>query len=404
MADNRYYFNRDDLRRNRPNGDNNGEDEPPPSNADEPPPLEPDDDAPEETGPQSPASVVFMQMMRQHASDQDESEAEAPPAEEPVELAAPQKFASEEERQQAAAMEAQRLRRLQRRQEKRRRQTVSTMAGLVRSVIVVVVSAALIATILAWFIQPESLDFELRAQLAQVNATPVPAMVTTPIPTPNFLRRIGIVSGHYGKTPDDYLAPVDPGAICPDGLTENEINFDVATRVVVQLRDAGYTVDLLEEWDNRLGDYQADLLLSLHSNDCSDYGEFVSGFLVSQAQSRPTGGPDERLVNCIAFKYGELTGLEQRFGLTRDMTDYHIFRSISPTTPGAILEMGFMKDDREILTTQPDLLAQAIVEGITCYLDPTATIPVPVPDIIQQEAAPTADPNVPTPTWAPAGA
>lgn len=405
MADNRYYFNRDDLRRNK--SDHDPERDPTPA----PQPDEPDDtsNTPPDEGPQSPASVVFMQMMRQRASDQADEEAARIEAEEaaaePVELQSPQKFATPEDREQAAALEAQRLKRVQRRQERRRRQTVSTMAGLVRSVIVVIVSAALIATILAWFIRPESLDLELRAQLAQSVASPVPVVQPTAIPTPNFMRRIGIVSGHFGNTPDNYLAETDPSAICPDGLTENEINLAVAQRVVVQLRDAGYTVDLLEEWDERLTNYQADMLLSIHSNDCTDYGELVSGFLVSQAQSRPTGGPDERLENCIALRYAQTTGLDQRFGLTRDMTDYHIFREISPTTPGVILEMGFMKDDRTILTESPDLLANAIVEGITCFLDPTAAVPVPpvepspVPGMLDE-----IDPNAPTPTWAPAGA
>jgi len=401
MSDNRYYFNKDDLRRRRPDG--NGDPDPEPT----PQPAEPEATAPDDTqdqGPQSPASVVFMQMMRQRASEQDEAPTDEATQPETVELQTPQKFATEEERARAAALEAQRLKRVQRRQEKRRRQTVSTMAGLVRSVIVVLVSAALIATILAWFIRPESLDLEVRAQLAQVAATPVPVVQPTAIPTPNYLRRIGIVSGHFGNTPDNYLAEVDPGAICPDGLTENEINLAVSQRVVVQLRDAGYTVDLLEEWDERLDNYEADLLLSLHSNDCTDYGELVSGFLVSQAQSRPTGGPDERLVNCMALRYAETTGLGQRFGLTRDMTDYHIFREISPTTPGAILEMGFMKDDRDILTNSPDLLADAIVEGITCFLDPSAALPIPPVEPSPMPGVQDVDPNAPTPTWAPAGA
>jgi N-acetylmuramoyl-L-alanine amidase len=69
--------------------------------------------------------------------------------------------------------------------------------------------------------------------------------------------------------------------------------------------------------------------------------------------------------------------LVRRFGLTRDMTDYHIFREIDLNTPGTILELGFMRDDRAILTDDPELLADAIVEGIICYLNPNSIVPTP---------------------------
>ena len=50
------------------------------------------------------------------------------------------------------------------------------------------------------------------------------------------------------------------------------------------------------------------------------------------------------------------------------MTHYHVFNTIAPQTPGAIIETGFMLDDREILTEGRDLIAQGIVDGIRCFL------------------------------------
>ena len=44
-------------------------------------------------------------------------------------------------------------------------------------------------------------------------------------------------------------------------------------------------------------------------------------------------------------------------------------REIAAGVPGVILEVGFLNLDREILTTQPDLVAGAITEGILCYVD-----------------------------------
>ena len=85
---------------------------------------------------------------------------------------------------------------------------------------------------------------------------------------------IGIVSGHRG--PEN-----DPGAVCPDGLTEASVNLSVATLVVRNLRGLGYTVDLLDEFDPRLQNYQAAALVSIHANTCQDFGERclrLSGF------------------------------------------------------------------------------------------------------------------------------
>lgn len=343
-------------------------------------PAYPHDDG-DETG-DTPASVVFMEMMRRAAAGNSAERAEnvqqIASEEGETPLAAEQGRSARgmpmdaESRRQAAAMQAQRIERLQRRRDRRRQKRAGTIGGFLLTWFIVIVSGGLIATILSWGTSPESLSPELRAAMgdAQTN-NQVAAGITTPSagvavptnqPTPNYMIQIGIVSGHMGPEGD-------PGAVCPDGLTESEINFAVADRVRRILYQRGYEVDLLEEFDSRLQDYRANLLLSIHSNDCRDYGEPVSGFLVSKQEARSDQGPDARLVECIAQEYGEATGLERRYGLTRDMNDYHIFREIHASTPGAIIELGFMRDDREMLTGQPDMLAQALVEGITCFLN-----------------------------------
>ncbi len=341
--------------------------------------------------PETPASVVFMEMMRRAAASREADQ----PASDHVETATPAvppqppptTSMTPEERRQAAALEAQRLQRVQRKKVQRRRSRVGALAGLLRSLLIVVVSGALIATILSWGTEPDALNTRVREELGQVvssTATPLPALAPTMVPTPNWMRRIGIVSGHYG--PEN-----DPGAVCPDGLTEREINFAVAQLVVLELRRLGFTVDLLEEFDDRLNDYQAAALVSIHSNDCRDYGEFVSGYLIAQSESRPQTGPDSRLVECLAEHYSVSSGLERRFGLTRDMTDYHIFNRINVTTPGAIVELGFMLADRELLTTRPDLLARGLVSGILCFIEPgdqDVESPAPVPEAEVPPASP----------------
>lgn len=264
--------------------------------------------------------------------------------------------------------ESQRIHRVKRRQARQRQRRSGFIGGLLRTVFVLLMTAGLASTLLTWFTAPDFLNRRVVSGLVVAEATFSVAGQPTQLPTPNYLRKVGIVSGHRG--PEN-----DPGAVCPDGLTEASINFDVATRVVVALRSLGYSVDLLDEFDARLNNYQAASLVSIHANTCQDFGERVSGFLVAKAAVRPDAGPDTILAECIAQYYGRATQLERRFSLTLDMTDYHTFREIHPLTPAAILELGFMKDDRELLTTQQDLMAQAIVDGVLCFLNPPTSNP-----------------------------
>lgn len=356
-----------------------------------------------------PASVIFMEMMRRAATRRggedgqaDEAIAEAVPVEAGEGHAAgaeaggrqgqrarstpPRPPMTEDERRAAADLEAQRVKRVQRRKTKRRTQAVSLLGGLIRAFLLVSASAILMATILSLWTDASFLRTDMRRSLQAMIADDEPTPAPTAMATPNFLRRIGIVSGHRGVGQE---ATYDPGAVCPDGLTENEINFNVSQRVIDQLRARGYTVELLDEFDPRLNGYSADALVSIHANTCRDFGEVVSGFLVAKADAKPEGGPDTRLAECIATHYGLISGLERREGLTEDMTDYHNFREIDPLTPAAIIELGFMLADRQIMTEQPDLLARGITEGVICFLDPTAAIlgaPSELPTPVNSEA------------------
>jgi N-acetylmuramoyl-L-alanine amidase len=327
-----------------------------------------------------PASVTFMEMMRRAAAKS------APPQPNPAEqlfrrrvdmqnspadaASSPARpaFTHDEERQ-AAAMEEQRIRRLKRRRARRRRQTVGMLGGMLRSFMVVTIAAGLMATLFTWLTPPQFLTSQVKSQLSYSQSGSLPTLAPTPMPTPNWLRRIGIVSGHRGPQ-----VPPDPGAVCPDGLTEASINFAVAQKVVENLRARGYAVDMLDEFDPRLDGYQAAALVSIHANTCQDFGEPVSGFLVASAASRRGAqGNDEVLVNCLAKYYTPASGLNRRDELTRDMTDYHSFREIHPLTPAAIIELGFLLGDRDVLTNKQPDLAQGITNGILCFLEPSST-------------------------------
>lgn len=178
------------------------------------------------------------------------------------------------------------------------------------------------------------------------------------------MAHIGIVAGHWGS---------DEGAICPDGLTEVEVNLDVAKRVVHSLRTLGYQVDLLEERDSRLGNYRADVLVSIHADSCEVFPNATppaSGFKVASVEDSVVPEEEHRLVACISKCYADRTGMYfHANSITYDMTRYHGFYEIHGETPGAIIEAGFMRLDREMLTHQTDLVAQGIVDGIVCFLE-----------------------------------
>ena len=168
---------------------------------------------------------------------------------------------------------------------------------------------------------------------------------------------IGIVAGHSGY---------DPGAVCPDGLTEVKINTRVANAVADQLRQRDMYVEILQEFDTRLDGYQADAFVSIHADSC----EFdLSGFKVASLEEGSVAS--RKLADCLWVRYAQVTGLAPHPDtITYDMRDYHAFREISPATPAVIIEIGFMKGDREFLTQEYDVAAAGIVSGIECSLTP----------------------------------
>jgi N-acetylmuramoyl-L-alanine amidase len=168
---------------------------------------------------------------------------------------------------------------------------------------------------------------------------------------------VGIVSGHEGY---------DPGAVCDDGLTEVKINHAVAAEVVSLLKRRNIQADLLNEFDDLLSGYQADALVSIHADSCNIPG--ASGFKVARVTDSAIPEAEDRLVECLNQEYGRYTGLPQHpSSITDNMTNYHAFREIDYRTPGAIIEIGFLLDDRYLLEQKPKIVARGIAAGILCF-------------------------------------
>jgi N-acetylmuramoyl-L-alanine amidase len=220
--------------------------------------------------------------------------------------------------------------------------------------------AFILATLFTFWTDPGMLPESLKNSFTVVQAPPVVGTPgTEPTPTLSGIPHIGIVAGHKGN---------DSGSVCTDGLTEASVNEKVAFLVQKSLVDVGYTADVLNEFDPKLDGYRAALLISIHADSCDYINDQATGFKVSAAMSNPHPDRAARLTACMKNRYNVVTGLPLHTSITVDMTSYHAFGEIDPDTTAAIIEVGFLNLDREILTQKTDTIAKGIVDGVICYL------------------------------------
>ncbi len=243
--------------------------------------------------------------------------------------------------------------------------------GVFSSIQTVVTYGFLLATLFTLF-TPDNLfsgQMLTRAFEAwQANPTLV-APVSTAAPSQN-INRIGIVSGHWKS---------DSGAVCQNGLTEEQVNLLIASLVQQKLTAEGFQVDLLEEFDARLSQYKAIALVSIHADTCEYQNDTATGFKVAAALDSAYPDKATRLTNCLVDRYAVTTGLPFKSNTTIDMTSYHAFGEINTETTAAIIETGYLNLDQQILTQEPELIAQGIVDGLLCFirndnLTPTQTV------------------------------
>lgn len=217
-----------------------------------------------------------------------------------------------------------------------------------------------------------------------------PRLAATAALTPEPISDVAVVAGHWSKAdPSNNSATIpDPGSVCPDGTKEVDINYGVAIRTLALMKSKGYRVTLLEEWDVRLKDptratpdFRSRVFLSIHSDACVTGPEYplATGYKIAHAEPSENASQDDRLVRCLVRDYDLVVSpYRLKFNentITFDMTMYHGFRAIVPTTPAAIIELGFMGRDRTILTQHQDELAVGLANGLTAFLNNDACEP-----------------------------
>ena len=220
-----------------------------------------------------------------------------------------------------------------------------------------------------WYFSPEEASAELIATATGGSAQSAPFF--KPIPERAIAQRlsqspgpvrIGIISGHRGN---------DAGAVCADGLTEAEVNYNISQKVVGALLAEGIHAEILDEFDERLETYGATAVISIHADSCVYYNELATGYKVASSWLTDSS----ELQHCMEEAYGQTTQLSYHANtITEHMTDYHVFRKLPEGVPAIIIETGFMNLDRQLLTDNADIPAYGILLGIQCYLESSHTV------------------------------
>ncbi|CAN5180233.1 hypothetical protein BH11PAT4_BH11PAT4_3450 [soil metagenome] len=185
--------------------------------------------------------------------------------------------------------------------------------------------------------------------------------------------RVGIQVGHLEAA--DLPAELDKlswnfGASA-GGVNEVDVNQDVADAAAVLLRNKGITVDVLPATIPT--GYEADAFLTIHADGNEDTS--VSGYKTA-GSFLDANGKAAQLAALVEESYGKATKMELDGVITEDMTHYYAFNyirfnhAVSPDTPAAILELGFITNaaDRKIMTRQTSAIANAIASAILEFL------------------------------------
>ena len=201
--------------------------------------------------------------------------------------------------------------------------------------------------------------------------------LTKPAIDPKAPRRVGIQVGHWqtDNVPKEYGTRLafQTGTSWA-GITEVDVNLDIAERMAKLLQSQGIAVDIIPT-TVPIG-YLADVFIALH---CDGDGVGVaSGFKMAHSSRRSPF--EDKLLSDVKQSYEKGTGMDwDADHISRAMVGLYSFNwsryqhSSSPFTPSVIIEMGFLSNhhDRSLLVGQPDLIARAITDGIVKFLDET---------------------------------
>ena len=208
-----------------------------------------------------------------------------------------------------------------------------------------------------------------------------PTVVPSPSPAPSRsgephrTRKVGLQVGHLltDEVPDELEGLRGVWGVTSGDLDEVVISQQIAERVAQMLADAGVESDILPSTVPEK--YHADLFLSLHVDAYKS--DEMRGFKVARSDWSQDPKRDDELVADLVSRYSEATGFPEHVDtITDNMTQYYAFNyskyrhSISPETPAAIMELGFLsnQEDVRILVDNQPLAARGLVNAILDFL------------------------------------
>lgn len=179
--------------------------------------------------------------------------------------------------------------------------------------------------------------------------------------------RVAIDAGHGG---------VDDGC-CRDGVTEDDINMQIARRLAAKLEAMGFeTVLIREDEETRMSlqdrvdkakDADADIYVSIHQNSYGETDNEVKGIETWYNKA----SEDSRRLARLVHKYAvEKTGAKGRD--VRETEELVVVCEAS--MPSCLIETGFLSNhgEREALLKESyqEKLADGIAQGIDYYFNP----------------------------------
>ena len=185
--------------------------------------------------------------------------------------------------------------------------------------------------------------------------------------------RIGIQPGHWrvDELPDELARLRTSTGAAFGPLRELDLNLAVSKLLAARLAEAGFQAELIPAAVP--AGYRADLFVSVHA-DRADLGE-RQGWKLS-----PPWRPSRRsreLADALSAAFRGSGLPEDSGGITANMRGYFGFswwrfgNTLSPYTPAALVEMGFMGNpaDRARMRDQPELYAGILMNGIEAFLE-----------------------------------
>lgn len=155
------------------------------------------------------------------------------------------------------------------------------------------------------------------------------------------------------------------------GAVEWQVNLAIAQEAQRLLRAKDLLVELVPATVTP-GD-RAAAFVSIHADGNAD--PMAGGFKAAPS-TNDRSGLAAALNESLTRRYAEATGLPENTSVTADMTAYYAFdarrfkHAISPATPAAIIETGFLTNpnDRRVIVAQPRLAAQGIANGVLDFV------------------------------------